>query len=160
MRVGFGYDVHAFAEGRALFLGGLSIPHERGLLGHSDGDVLLHAISDAILGAAGLPDIGVHFPNTDQAIAGIGSDRILTRAIELARGQGYELVNVDAVVVCETPKIQPYRDEMKVAIARIMGVEAGRINVKGKTTEGLGFAGRREGIESYAVCLLDEVSRG
>jgi len=160
MRVGLGYDTHAFAEGRALFLGGLSIPYERGLAGHSDGDVLLHAISDAVLGAAGLPDIGVHFPNTDRSIAGMGSDRILARAVGLARDEGYEIVNVDAVVVCEAPKIQPYRDEMRVIIARIMGVEAGRINVKGKTTEGLGFAGRREGIESYAVCLLHEEFRG
>ena len=155
-----GYDAHAFAKGRALFLGGLRIPHERGLAGHSDGDVLLHAISDAVLGAAGLQDIGVHFPNADQAIAGIGSDRILARAVGLARDEGYEVVNVDAVVVCEAPKIQPYRDEIRVIIARIMGVEAGRINVKGKTAEGLGFTGRREGIESYAVCLLDRVSRG
>jgi 2-C-methyl-D-erythritol 2,4-cyclodiphosphate synthase len=156
MRIGFGYDTHAFVEGRKLFLGGLHISHERGLLGHSDGDVLLHAISDAVLGAAGLQDIGVHFPNTDQAIAGIGSDRILARAVELARVEGYEVANIDAVVVCEEPKIQPYRDEMRAAIARIMGVETGRINVKGKTTEGLGFTGKREGIESYAVCLLDE----
>jgi 2-C-methyl-D-erythritol 2,4-cyclodiphosphate synthase len=158
MRVGLGYDTHAFAEGRELFLGGLRIPHERGLLGHSDGDVLLHAISDAVLGAAGLEDIGFHFPNTDQAIAGIRSDRILARCVELMRGEGYEIVNVDAVVVCEAPKIQPYREQMRSSIARIMGVEAGRINVKGKTTEGLGFTGRREGIESYAVCLLNEVS--
>jgi 2-C-methyl-D-erythritol 2,4-cyclodiphosphate synthase len=155
MRIGFGYDTHAFAEGRDLFLGGLLIPHARGLLGHSDGDVLLHAISDAVLGAAGLQDIGVHFPNSDQGIAGIRSELILARAMELVRGEGYEVANVDAVVVCETPKIQPYRDEMRATIARIMGVEAGRINVKGKTTEGLGFTGRREGIESYAVCLLE-----
>jgi 2-C-methyl-D-erythritol 2,4-cyclodiphosphate synthase len=160
MRVGFGFDTHAFAEGRALFLGGVRIPHERGLLGHSDGDVLLHAISDAVLGAAGLPDIGVHFPNTDRTIAGIGSDLILARATELARSEGYEIVNVDAVVVCEAPKIQPYREEMRAVIARIMGLDVGRINVKGKTTEGLGFTGRREGIESHAVCLLDEVAHG
>lgn len=158
MRIGFGYDTHAFAEGRELFLGGLSIPHARGLLGHSDGDVLLHAISDAVLGAAGLQDIGFHFPNTDKAIAGIRSDRILARAMELVRAEGFEVANVDAVVVCEAPKIQPYRDEMRGTIARIMGVETGRVNVKGKTTEGLGFTGRREGIESYAVCLLDEGS--
>lgn len=155
MRIGFGYDAHAFVQGRTLFLGGLRIPHALGLLGHSDGDVLLHAISDAVLGAAGLQDIGVHFPNTDPAITGIGSDRILARAVELARDEGYGIVNVDAVVVCEAPKIQPYRDEMREVIARIMGVEAGRVNVKGKTTEGLGFAGRMEGIESYAVCLLE-----
>ena len=160
MRVGLGYDAHAFVEGRALFLGGLLIPYERGLLGHSDGDVLLHAISDAVLGAAGLPDIGVYFPNTDQSIAGIRSDHILARATGLAREEGFDVACIDAVIVCEAPKIQPYREEMRAVIARIMGVEVGRINVKGTTTEGMGFTGRREGIESYAVCLLDEVARG
>jgi 2-C-methyl-D-erythritol 2,4-cyclodiphosphate synthase len=155
MRVGLGYDAHAFAEGRKLFLGGLPIPHERGLLGHSDGDVLLHAISDAILGAAGLPDIGVHFPNTDETIEGIESGKILARVMDLVRSEGFEVVNVDAVVICETPKVQPYRDEMRSNIARIMAVDAARIGIKGKTTEGMGFTGRREGIESYAVCLLE-----
>jgi 2-C-methyl-D-erythritol 2,4-cyclodiphosphate synthase len=155
MRIGFGYDAHALVEGRALYLGGLCIPHNRGLLGHSDGDVLLHAISDAILGAAGLQDIGVHFPNSDKSIEGIESGKILSRVVELARNEGFEIANVDAVVVCEEPKIQPYRDEMRKAIARILAVDTGRVNVKGKTTEGLGFTGKREGIESYAVCLLD-----
>jgi 2-C-methyl-D-erythritol 2,4-cyclodiphosphate synthase len=160
MRVGIGYDTHAFVEGRPLFLGGVRIPYAKGLIGHSDADVLLHAISDAVLGAAGLPDIGVYFPNTDQSIAGMGSDLILARATSLAREQGFEVASVDSVIVCEAPKIQPYREEMRSAIARIMGIDVGRINVKGKTTEGLGFTGRGEGIESYAVCLLDEVSRG
>jgi 2-C-methyl-D-erythritol 2,4-cyclodiphosphate synthase len=155
MRVGFGYDAHAFIEGRTLFLGGLAIPHERGLLGHSDGDCLLHAVSDAILGAAGLADIGVHFPNTDKGIAGIESGRILARAAELAREKGFDIVNIDAVVVAEEPKIQPHREAMRRAIAAILGIDPTRVNVKGKTTEGLGFAGKREGIESYAVCLLE-----
>jgi 2-C-methyl-D-erythritol 2,4-cyclodiphosphate synthase len=155
MRVGIGYDVHAFVEGRVLLLGGLAIPHGRGLLGHSDGDVLLHAVSDAILGAAGLADIGVHFPNTDESIKGMESGRILARAVELARNEGFEIVNIDAVVVCEEPKIQPYKEEIRRSIAGILGVDAVRINIKGKTTEGLGFTGNREGIESYAVCLLE-----
>jgi 2-C-methyl-D-erythritol 2,4-cyclodiphosphate synthase len=155
MRVGFGYDAHAFVEGKALFLGGLRILHERGLLGHSDGDVLLHAISDALLGAAGLQDIGAHFPDTEKNIEGIESGKILGRVVELVRTEGFEIVNVDAVVVCEAPKVRPYRDEMRSSIARIMAVDVARINVKGKTTEGMGFAGRKEGIESYAVCLLE-----
>jgi 2-C-methyl-D-erythritol 2,4-cyclodiphosphate synthase len=155
MRVGLGYDAHALIEGRVLFLGGLAIPFHKGLLGHSDGDVLLHAISDAVLGAAGLPDIGVHFPNTDKGIEGIESGKILARAVELVRNEGFGIANVDAVIICQEPKILPYREEMRRSIARIMGIDEGRINVKGKTTEGLGFTGRREGIESYAVCLLE-----
>jgi 2-C-methyl-D-erythritol 2,4-cyclodiphosphate synthase len=156
VRIGLGYDAHAFAEGRVLILGGLAIPHDKGLLGHSDGDVLLHAISDAILGAAGLPDIGVYFPNSDKSIEGMESGRILAHAVELVRSNGFEIVNVDAVVVCEEPKIQPRREEMRQRIAHIMAIDASRVNVKGKTTEGLGFTGKKEGIESYAVCLLEE----
>ncbi|OPY62791.1 MAG: 2-C-methyl-D-erythritol 2,4-cyclodiphosphate synthase [Syntrophorhabdaceae bacterium PtaU1.Bin034] len=155
MRIGLGYDAHAFVEGRDLFLGGLLIPHDKGLLGHSDGDVLLHAISDAVLGAAGLADIGFHFPNTDESIEGIQSEKILARVVELVRSEGYEIVNVDAVVVCQVPKIQPYREQMRENIGRVMGIVTTRINVKGKTTEGMGFPGRKEGIESYAVCLLE-----
>ncbi len=155
MRIGIGYDAHALVEGRELFLGGLQIPHERGLMGHSDGDVLLHAISDAVLGAAGLSDIGVLFPDTDQTIKGIASEKILARAIEAARGEGLELVNIDAVIICQAPRIQPYREEMRTNIARILSVDAVKINVKGKTTEGMGFTGRKEGIEAYAVCLLE-----
>jgi 2-C-methyl-D-erythritol 2,4-cyclodiphosphate synthase len=155
MRVGLGYDAHALVEGRDLFLGGVLIPYERGLLGHSDGDVLLHALADAVLGAAGCEDIGALFPSTDAAIKGIGSERILGKAVELARSKGYKVVNVDVVVVCEAPRIQVYKDEIRTNIARIMTVDATRVSVKGKTTEGMGFAGRREGIESYAVCLLE-----
>jgi 2-C-methyl-D-erythritol 2,4-cyclodiphosphate synthase len=108
-----------------------------------------------VLGAAGLEDIGVHFPNTDKGIAGIESRKILARAVELVRDQGFGIANVDAVIVCQEPKIQPYREEMRRSIAGIMGIDAARVNVKGRTTEGLGFAGRKEGIESYAVCLLE-----
>lgn len=155
MRVGLGYDAHAFVAGRPLFLGGLRIAHQLGLAGHSDGDVLLHAISDAILGAAGLDDIGVHFPDTDKGTEGIESARILARSVELARMHGCEIVNVDAVVVCEAPRIQQHREEMRASIARIMAVDVARISIKGKTTEGMGFTGRKEGIESFAVCLLE-----
>ena len=155
MRIGIGYDTHAFTENRKLVLGGICIPHERGLLGHSDADVLLHAISDAVLGAAGLSDVGAHFPNTDKSIEGIDSSKILSRVMELARAEGFELVNLDAVLICEEPKIQPHRENMRQNIARIMGVDPRTVNVKGKTTEGLGFTGRKEGIESYAVCLLE-----
>ena len=155
MRVGLGYDAHALVEGRDLFLGGVLIPFERGLLGHSDGDVLLHALSDAVLGAAGYEDIGALFPSTDAEFEGIASERILSKAMELARGKGYKVVNVDIVVVCEAPKVHAYKDEIRTNIARIMRVDASRVGVKGKTTEGMGFTGRREGIESYAVCLLE-----
>jgi 2-C-methyl-D-erythritol 2,4-cyclodiphosphate synthase len=155
MRIGIGYDAHALVEGRELILGGVRIPHERGLLGHSDGDVLLHALSDAILGAAGLADIGVLFPDTDQTIKGIASEKILSRAIEAARGEGLELVNIDAVIVCQAPRIQPYREEMRRNIARILSADVARVNIRGKTTEGMGFTGRKEGIEAYAVCLLE-----
>lgn len=155
MRVGIGYDAHALVEGRELFLGGLRISHERGLMGHSDGDVLLHAISDAVLGAAGLSDIGALFPDTDQTIKGIESEKILARAIEAARSEGLELANIDAVIVCQAPRIQPYKEAMRKNIARILSVEPLRVNVKGKTTEGMGFTGRKEGIEAYAVCLLE-----
>jgi 2-C-methyl-D-erythritol 2,4-cyclodiphosphate synthase len=155
MRVGFGYDAHAFVGGRPLCLGGLHVPFEKGLLGHSDGDVLLHAISDAVLGAAGLEDIGFHFPNSDKSIEGIESGKILARVIDLVRRKGFTVVNVDAVIVCEEPKIQPHREGMRKMIARIMEIDPERISVKGKTTEGLGFTGQRQGIESYAVCLLD-----
>jgi 2-C-methyl-D-erythritol 2,4-cyclodiphosphate synthase len=158
MRVGLGYDAHAFMEGRGLFLGGIEIPHEVGLIGHSDGDVVLHAISDALLGAAGSDDIGFHFPNTDKSIKGIESGKILRRVAEIIREKGFTVVNIDTVIVCETPKIQPYREEMRKRIAALIDIDPGRISIKGKTTEGMGFTGRREGIESYAVCLLDEVT--
>ncbi len=155
MRIGIGYDAHALVEGRELFLGGVRIPYAFGLMGHSDGDVLLHAISDAVLGAAGLSDIGVLFPDTDPTIKGIQSEKILARAMEAAGGEGFRLVNIDAVIVCQAPKVLPYREEIRKNIARILSVDTGRVNVKGKTTEGMGFTGRKEGIEAYAVCLLE-----
>lgn len=156
MRVGIGYDVHRLVEGRRLFLGGVEIPHGKGLLGHSDGDVLIHAICDAILGAISEGDIGFHFPDTDESLRGIESSRILSRVMELVRRKGFRLVNVDAVVAAEAPKIAPYRQSMKEVLGLIMALDPERIGIKGKTTEGLGFAGRGEGIEVYAVALLEE----
>jgi 2-C-methyl-D-erythritol 2,4-cyclodiphosphate synthase len=155
MRIGFGYDVHVLAEGRKLFLGGVEIPHTRGLLGHSDADVLLHAISDALLGALGEGDIGLHFPDSDPALKGIESSKILAHATNLTRGRGYTISNIDTTIVCQEPKIAPFRDVIIESIALIASIDRSRVSVKAKTTEGLGFTGRKEGIEVYAVCLLE-----
>jgi 2-C-methyl-D-erythritol 2,4-cyclodiphosphate synthase len=156
MRVGVGYDVHQLVEGRKLFLGGIEIPFHKGLLGHSDGDVLIHAISDAILGAIGEGDIGMHFPDSDKAIEGIQSTKILAHVIGLARKKGYTITNIDAVVATQEPKIAPIRNAIQESLASIMGINVDRISIKGKTTEGLGFVGRKEGIAVYAVALLEE----
>jgi len=156
MRVGVGYDVHQLVEGRKLFLGGVEIPFHKGLLGHSDGDVLIHAICDAILGAIGEGDIGTHFPDSDPSIKGIESTRILVHVASLVRKKGYTVVNIDAVVAAQEPKIAPLRDTMRKSLAATIGISIDRISIKGKTTEGLGFVGRKEGIEVYAVALLDE----
>jgi 2-C-methyl-D-erythritol 2,4-cyclodiphosphate synthase len=156
MRVGVGYDVHQLVEGRRLFLGGVQIPFHRGLLGHSDGDVLIHAISDAILGAIGEGDIGLHFPDSDKTIEGIQSTKILAHVVGLARKKGYAVTNIDAVVATQEPKIAPIRNAIQESLASIMGINVDRISIKGKTTEGLGFVGRKEGIEVYAVALLEE----
>lgn len=155
MRVGFGYDVHILVEGRKLLLGGIEIPHNRGLLGHSDADVLLHAISDAILGALSEGDIGVHFPDTDPSIRGIDSRKILGHAVNLARTKGYVIGNIDTTIVCQEPKIAPFREAIIESIASIASVSRNLVNIKAKTTEGLGFTGRNEGIAAYAVCLLE-----
>lgn len=157
MRVGIGFDVHRLTGGRRLVLGGIEIPFEKGLLGHSDGDVLLHAISDAILGAVSEDDIGAHFPDSDKDIEGIDSALILERVSGIARDRGYRVVNVDSVVVARMPKIAPYREAMKQRIAGILSIDAGMVGVKGKTTEGLGFTGRGEGIAVHAVVLLQEI---
>jgi len=155
MRVGFGYDVHAFAEGRRLVLGGVEIPHSHGLLGHSDADVLLHAISDAMLGAAALGDIGRHFPDTDPAYAGISSLVLLRRVAELIRGKGYMVQNLDTTVVAQQPRLAAYIATMVENISEALDLEPDHVNVKATTTEKLGFAGRSEGIAAYAVVLLD-----
>lgn len=154
MRVGIGYDVHALVPGRKLYLGGVEIPHERGLLGHSDGDVLIHAICDAILGAISEEDIGTHFPDTDERFKDIRSETILSFVCEQAEIKGYHVINVDAVVAAQEPKIFPYRGKIKENLGRIIGIHPERVSVKGKTTEGLGFVGRKEGIAVYAVALL------
>ena len=157
MRVGLGVDAHAFAEteeGRALVLGGVQIPSERGLLGHSDADVLAHAITDALLGAAGLEDIGHYFPDTDERYRDANSIELLRKVRGLIDAS-WEIANVDAVVICERPKIRDYREAMRENLAGALGVEYSRVSVRGTTTERLGFAGRGEGIAAQAVCLLE-----
>jgi 2-C-methyl-D-erythritol 2,4-cyclodiphosphate synthase len=156
MRIGHGYDVHQLVTERKLILGGVDIPYEKGLLGHSDADVLLHAISDAILGAIGEGDIGKHFPDSDPAYKGISSVTLLRHVMSLADAKGYRIGNVDATIVAQRPKLAPYIPEMRTIIAEALGCEQGRVNVKATTTEQLGFAGRGEGIASYAVALLEE----
>lgn len=153
-RTGIGYDVHALVEGRKLFLGGVEIEFEKGLQGHSDADVMLHAIADACLGAAALGDIGRHFPDTDPQYRGISSLKLLARVGEIIEGEGWRVVNLDVVLVCQRPKIAPHVALMAERISGCLGVEPGRVSVKGTTTEGLGFAGRGEGIGCYAVATL------
>lgn len=154
MRIGLGFDTHAFAPGRALILGGVHIPYEQGLMGHSDADVLAHAVCDALLGAAQLGDIGQHFPDTDPAYRGADSLHLLTCCMQMVRQAGWELENVDAVLIAQAPKFAPYRPQMQQNMARAMGVEPICISVKATTTEHLGFCGRKEGIAAQAVCLL------
>lgn len=155
MRIGFGYDVHQFAPGRALWLGGIDIPYERGLLGHSDADVLIHALCDALLGAAALRDIGYHFPDTKgNEYEGIDSKILLRRTMELIRNTGYELGNCDITVCAQVPKLNPYIESMQACLAEVMNVTPGQVSIKATTTEHLGFVGREEGIAAYAVVLL------
>jgi 2-C-methyl-D-erythritol 2,4-cyclodiphosphate synthase len=157
MRVGLGVDVHAFAapeEGRALVLGGVEIPFERGLLGHSDADVLAHAVTDALLGAAGLEDIGHYFPDTDERHRDADSIELL-REVRGLIGASWQVANVDAVVICESPRIRDHREAMRENLADALGVDTSRVSVRGTTTERLGFAGRGEGIAAQAVCLLE-----
>lgn len=157
IRVGHGYDVHRFAENRDLFLGGVRIDYEMGLLGHSDADVLLHAVSDALLGAAALGDIGKHFPDSDDRYKGIDSMILLRHVVALLKEKGYVVVNVDATVIAQKPRIGKYTQQMAENIASACGVETDRINVKATTEENLGFTGRLEGISSHAVCLIETV---
>lgn len=154
IRVGQGFDVHALVPGRRLVLGGVEIPHERGLLGHSDADVLLHAITDAILGAAGLGDIGRLFPDSDAQFKDADSRALLRRAVQRAGEEGWKVGNVDATVIAERPKIGPHVPAMRACIAADCGIDAGAVNVKGKTSEKLGYAGRGEGIAAQAAVLL------
>lgn len=154
IRIGHGYDVHAFAENRRLILGGVDIPFDLGLAGHSDADVLLHAICDALLGAAGLGDIGRHFPDTDAAFAGIDSRILLRRVAEQLKSRGWRVGNVDATIIAQAPKMAPHIARMTAHIADDLGVAIEHVNVKATTTEKLGFAGRGEGIAAEAVCLI------
>jgi 2-C-methyl-D-erythritol 2,4-cyclodiphosphate synthase len=154
IRVGHGFDVHAFADNRKLIIGGVEIPFELGLAGHSDADVLLHAICDALLGAAGLGDIGRHFPDTDMAFAGIDSRILLRRVAEQLRERNWRVGNVDATIIAQAPKMAPHIARMTAHIADDLGIALDRVNVKATTTEKLGFTGRREGIAAEAVCLI------
>ncbi|MBM4314866.1 MAG: 2-C-methyl-D-erythritol 2,4-cyclodiphosphate synthase [Deltaproteobacteria bacterium] len=155
MRIGFGYDSHRLAAGRKLILGGVRIPFELGLLGHSDADVLTHAVCDAILGAVGAGDIGRHFPDTDASYRDISSLILLKRVVEIAAGRGYRVFNADTTVVLERPKLAPHLGEMAGKIAEILGIPAARVSVKAKTSEGMGLIGAGEGAAAFAVVLLD-----
>ena len=156
MRIGHGYDVHKLVPCRDLILGGVQIPYELGLLGHSDADVLLHAVMDALLGAAGLRDIGYHFPDTDMRYKGISSMELLGCVAEKLAAAGYRVGNIDVTLIAQKPKIKPYIPQMVENIATRLGVDPGRVNVKATTEEGLGFTGAGEGMACHAVCLLEE----
>ena len=160
MRIGTGYDVHKLVEGRDLILGGVKIEHTLGLLGHSDADVLLHAISDAVLGAAGLKDIGAHFPDTDPQYKGISSMLLLERVRELVADNGFVVGNVDATIIAQAPKLRPYIDQMEANVASALGIDVSQVNIKATTEEHLGFTGREEGISAQAVCLLYDFYNG
>lgn len=154
MRIGFGYDAHKLVKGRKLFVGGVEIPHPAGLLGWSDGDVLLHAVIDALIGAIGEGDIGSHFPPGDKKFKGISSLKLLETIKKLLRERGYSIVNIDSTVVAEEPRLAPHIEKIRKNISNTLGVKKEKINVKAKTEEGMGFTGSKEGISAYAVCLL------
>lgn len=156
MRIGHGFDVHAFVEGRKLILGGVEIPYEKGLLGHSDADVLTHALMDAMLGAAGLGDIGKLFPDTDEKYKGISSLVLLEEVKAEIERRGYRLASVDITVICQKPRLRPYIDEMILKLVQVLAEAEDTVNIKATTTEKLGFTGRGEGIAAEAVCLLEE----
>lgn len=156
LRIGHGYDVHAFAENRKCIIGGVDVPCEKGLLGHSDADVLLHAISDSLLGAAALGDIGKHFPDTDERYKGADSLVLLKNVCELINSKGYKVVNIDATVIAQMPKMAPFIDAMRENIAGALGVDVDFVSVKATTEEKLGFTGRKEGISAHCVCLIEK----
>ncbi len=156
IRIGHGYDVHAFSDNRKCIIGGVEIPYEKGLLGHSDADVLLHAISDSLLGAAALGDIGKHFPDTDPEFKGADSLVLLEKVNELLEQKGYKVVNVDATVIAQAPKLAPYIIEMRENIAKALKTDVDFISVKATTEEKLGFTGRKEGISAHSVCLIEK----
>jgi 2-C-methyl-D-erythritol 2,4-cyclodiphosphate synthase len=157
MRIGFGFDVHQLQEAREFWLGGVLIPAQKGILGHSDADVLLHAICDAILGSLALGDIGKHFPDTDKTFKGIDSKILLQKVMELITSKGYKISNMDTTVVCQKPKIMPYADSMRNCIAEICNITVDDVSIKATTNETMGFIGREEGIVAYAVVLLTKV---
>ena len=154
MRVGSGFDVHAFGPGDHVMLGGVRVPHSQGVVAHSDGDVLLHALCDALLGAAGLGDIGQQFPDSDPQWRGASSDRFVTYAVTLLRERGYSIVNADLTLLCEAPRLSGHRDAIRSAIATLLGVAADAVNLKATTTEKMGYLGRREGLAAEAVVLI------
>lgn len=156
IRIGHGYDVHAFADDRKCIIGGVDIPCEKGLLGHSDADVLLHAISDSLLGAAALGDIGKHFPDTDPAFKGADSLVLLKHVVALIHKEGYKVVNIDATIIAQMPKMAPHIEKMRENIAEALEVSVDCVNVKATTEEKLGFTGRKEGISSHCVCLIEK----
>ncbi|MGI9590641.1 MAG: 2-C-methyl-D-erythritol 2,4-cyclodiphosphate synthase [Myxococcota bacterium] len=154
MRIGQGFDTHALAEGRPLWLGGVQIPHDRGLVGHSDGDALLHAITSALLGALGEGDLGKHFPSSDPSLEGIASARLLERVLDRVRAAGYEIGNLDATVIAQEPRLAPHLEKMRASVADLLGAPLDRVNIKATSTDHLGAIGRGEGICSLAVVLL------
>ncbi|MBE6732649.1 MAG: 2-C-methyl-D-erythritol 2,4-cyclodiphosphate synthase [Ruminococcaceae bacterium] len=156
MRIGHGYDVHKLVEGRPLIIGGVNIPHTTGLLGHSDADVLLHAICDALLGAAGLGDIGRHFPDTDVNFKNIDSRILLRNVLKKITAKGYKISNIDVTVIAQAPKLAPYIEQMAKNISEDLKIDISRVNIKATTEEGLGFTGKKLGISAHAVCLLEE----
>lgn len=157
MRIGHGYDVHRLVEGRDLILGGVKIPYERGLDGHSDADVLYHAVSDALLGAAGLGDIGLHFPDTDPTYKGADSGKLLRIVGEKIKVKGYAVGNIDVTMIAQRPKLRPYIDRMQENVASCLGIEPDRVNIKATTEEHLGFTGDGSGMSCHAVCLLESI---
>jgi 2-C-methyl-D-erythritol 2,4-cyclodiphosphate synthase len=159
MRIGFGYDSHRLVEGRRLIIGGMEIPHEKGLLGHSDADVLVHAICDAIIGAIGGGDIGRHFPDTEPAYRGISSLKLLYHVGGMAKEKGFVVNNIDSTIILERPKLMGYTHEMELNVSSVLNISAERVNVKAKTNEGMGFLGRDEGIAAFAVVTIDEKNR-
>lgn len=156
MRIGYGYDVHKLVEGRKLIIGGVDIPYEKGLLGHSDADVLLHAVMDSLLGAAALGDIGKHFPDSDDKYKGISSIKLLKEVLALINNNNYCIINLDATIIAQKPKMRPYIDQMRCNIANAFEIDIDTVNVKATTEEGLGFTGREEGIAANCVCLIEK----
>ncbi|MEX0723393.1 MAG: 2-C-methyl-D-erythritol 2,4-cyclodiphosphate synthase [Gracilimonas sp.] len=157
IRIGYGYDVHQFQKGRKLILGGIEIPHDKGLLGHSDADVLLHAITDALLGALAMGDIGAHFPDTDEAYKDADSKILLKKSYALVKEKGYELGNLDATIIAEKPKLRPYIDDIRTCIAKDLQCSVDDISIKATTSEQMGFAGREEGMIAQAVVLINKI---